>query len=74
MSTRAEDYTILVGVDRVTDEYVAVVREFPGLSWVADSKTDAAAGLMAMLNDLLADMHANGESVPEPSGPHLVPA
>lgn len=62
----ADDYSILVGRDRDTKEYVAVVREFPSLSWVADSRIDAAAGLRAILSDILGDMYDHHEDVPAP--------
>lgn len=71
MTVRAEDYRILVGRDRVTREYVAVVREFPSLSWVADSKVDAAAGLIAVLRDVIEDMESSGERIPSPNSPLL---
>lgn len=74
MSIRAEDFTILVGLDREAGEYVAVVREFPSLSWVADAKVEAAAGLIRVLDDVLRDMESSGEPIPEPGAPHLVPA
>lgn len=74
MSIHAEDFTILVGRDSAAGEYVAVLREFPSLSWVADTKVEAAAGLIRMLDEVLTDMAASGEPIPEPSAPHLIPA
>jgi len=61
-----DDYSLLVGRDRETKEYVAVVREFPSLSWVADSRVAAAAGLRHVLADILRDMYDHGEDVPAP--------
>lgn len=74
MNTRAEDYSILVGLDPVSNEYVAIVCEFPGFSWVAATKERAIAGARALLTDILADMIAEGEAVPAPATPHLIPA
>lgn len=61
-----DDYAILVGRDGDTQEYVAVVREFPSLSWVAGTRIDAAAGLRNVLSEILVDMYESGEDVPGP--------
>lgn len=61
-----EDYAILVGRDRDTQEFVAVVREFPSLSWVAATRAAAAAGLRELLYEIIQDMYEQGEDVPTP--------
>lgn len=61
-----DDYAMLVGRERETQEFVAVVREFPSLSWIADSRVDAAAGLRRLLGQILDDMYEQGEDVPTP--------
>lgn len=66
MRYRCDDYLILVGRDRASNEFVAVVREFPSLSWIADTRVAAAAGLRRLLADILDDMYEHGESVPAP--------
>lgn len=66
MRHSVNEYAVLVGVDRETREFVAVVREFPSLSWVAGSRIDAAAGLRSVLTDVLEDMYEHGEDVPAP--------
>lgn len=66
MRYSVDDYSMLVGQDRDTKEYVAVVREFPSLSWVADSRIEAAAGLRGVLEAVLDDMYEQGEDVPAP--------
>lgn len=66
MQHRADDYTILVGRESGTDEFVALVREFPSLSWVAESRVEAAIGLRHLLGDILTDMYQQGEDVPTP--------
>jgi hypothetical protein len=66
MRYRVDDYAMLVGRDRETQEFVAVVREFPSLSWVAESRVDAAVGLRSLLGDILDDMYSQGEDVPTP--------
>jgi hypothetical protein len=63
----ARDYTVQTGRDRVTGEYVAIVNEFPSLSWVsAISRGLAASGLRELLDDVLDDMYEEGEDVPAP--------
>ena len=66
MRYSVDDYSMLVGVDRDTKEYVAVVREFPSLSWIAGTRVDAAAGLRGVLQAVLDDMYEHGEDVPAP--------
>ena len=66
MRYSVDDYSMLVGVDRDTKEYVAVVREFPSLSWIAETRVDAAAGLRGVLQAVLDDMYEHGEDVPAP--------
>lgn len=66
MRYRVPDYAILVGRDQGSQEFLAVIREFPSLSWVADSRVDAAAGLRRLLGDVLDDMYDQGEDVPAP--------
>ncbi|MDD7944558.1 hypothetical protein PUW79_07940 [Microbacterium sp. NE2HP2] len=63
----ARDYDVQTGRDRETGEYVAIVKEFPSLSWVSEyNRVLAASGLRDLLNDVLEDMYANGEDVPRP--------
>lgn len=66
MRHTVDDYVVLVGRDRESREFVAIVREFPSLSWVGDSRIEAAAGLRAVLESVLTDMYENGEDVPGP--------
>lgn len=63
----ARDYTVQTGRDRITGEYVAIVKEFPSLSWVSSiSRGLAAAGLRELLDTVLDDMYTDGEEVPAP--------
>jgi predicted RNase H-like HicB family nuclease len=62
----AEDYDIYVGRDRLTAEYVAIVREFPSLSWVSVDRKLAAVGMRDLLAEVLADMYEDGDPVPAP--------
>jgi len=68
MRYNAQDYSILVGRDRVTGEFVAIVREFPSLSWVSEvNRSLAAQGMRGLLADVLADIYADGEVPPAPA-------
>lgn len=47
-------------------EFVATCLEFPSLSWLAPTQTEALRGLEQVVNDVLADMVDQGEKVPVP--------
>lgn len=59
-------YTYRVTWSTEDDEYVATCLEFPSLSWLAESRSDAIDGLEALVADVVQDMQGNGEAVPEP--------
>ena len=48
------------------NEFVALCAEFPGLSWLGAVQAEALAGMVALVEQTVADMEANGELVPEP--------
>lgn len=39
--------------------------ELPSLSWVADTRTEAFEGIQRLVEEVIADLEANGEPVPE---------
>lgn len=47
-------------------EYVATCVEFPSLSWLAESQIEALQGLDSLVAEVIADLTANGETVPQP--------
>ncbi len=47
-------------------EFVATVVEFPSLSWLDPDQVEALRGVEALVEQVIADMAAEGESVPEP--------
>ena len=47
-------------------EYVGLCAEFPSLSWLASSPEEVLAGIRAVVAEVVADMQANSETVPEP--------
>ncbi len=59
-------YSVSYSVD--DDGFVATVAEFPSLSWIAEERRVAEDGLVALVEEVLADMEQSGESVPEPFG------
>jgi predicted RNase H-like HicB family nuclease len=48
------------------EEYLGLCAEFPGLSWPAATPEDALAGIRQVVVDVVVDMEANGETLPEP--------
>lgn len=62
----AAHYTYRVTWSAEDGEYVATCLEFPSLSWLAESRSDAIDGLERLVADVVEDMAANGEMVPEP--------
>lgn len=47
-------------------EFVATCVEFPSLSWLAPSQVAALQGLESLVGDVLADLQAEGEEMPQP--------
>lgn len=61
-----EHYTYRVTWSKEDGEYVGLCAEFPSLSWLDETMTDALSGIVTLVNDVIADMLVNDESVPEP--------
>lgn len=47
-------------------EHVGLCAEFPSLSWLAPTQAEALEGIRQIVADVVADMKANGEPVPQP--------
>ncbi|WP_321806006.1 type II toxin-antitoxin system HicB family antitoxin [Burkholderia sp. BCC1993] len=47
-------------------EHVGLCAEFPSLSWLDQTPEGALAGVRRLVADVVRDMTANGEKVPEP--------
>ena len=62
----ATHYTYRVAWSAEDGEHVATVAEFPSLSWLAPSPVEALAGLADVVRDVIADLAASGEPIPEP--------
>ncbi len=64
---RKEDlYTYRVTWSEDDREFIGLCAEFPGLSWLAASPVTALEGIRKVVAEVLRDMEANGEDVPEP--------
>lgn len=64
MSTRHYNYRISWSVE--DKEYIGLCTEFPSLSWLSADMGEALVGINRLVQDVVADMQENGESVPEP--------
>ena len=59
-------YTYRVTWSREDNEYVGLCAEFPSLSWLAGTQEEALRGIREVVADVIVDMKANNEAVPEP--------
>ncbi|ODP31152.1 MULTISPECIES: type II toxin-antitoxin system HicB family antitoxin [Pandoraea] len=51
-------------------EHVGLCAEFPSLSWLDKTPEGALDGIRSTVTEVVADMRANGEKVPEPLAEH----
>jgi predicted HicB family RNase H-like nuclease len=58
-------YTYRVTWSPEDDEHVGLCAEFPALSWLAPSPEKALAGIRRVVNEVVAEMRAAGEAIPE---------
>ncbi len=61
-----EHYTYRVTWSEDDKEYVGLCAEFPSLSHLDDSHINAMQGILGLVQDVVEDMHASGETVPVP--------
>ena len=59
-------YTYRVTWSPEDDEHVGLCLEFPSLSWLAATSEEAFAGICGLVQEVLADMKASEEPLPEP--------
>ena len=62
----SDHYTYRVTWSDEDQEYVGLCAEFPGLSWLAVSPEAALRGVRRVVADVVEEMNASGEVVPEP--------
>jgi len=61
-----DKYTYRVTWSAEDGEYVGLCAEFPGLSWLAKTQADALTGIKDVVRELIQDMQAGNEVVPQP--------
>ena len=66
MKTKKSDrYTYRVTWSEQDQEHVGLCAEFPSLSWLAASPEAALRGIRTVVAEVVEDMQANGEAIPE---------
>ena len=66
MKTKKSDrYTYRVTWSEQDQEHVGLCAEFPSLSWLASSPEAALRGIRTVVAEVVTDMQANGEAIPE---------
>ncbi len=66
MAIKNDHYTYRVTWSADDNEHVGLCVEFPSLSWLADTPEAALKGIRNVVADVIKDMRANKEKVPEP--------
>ena len=66
MPIKNDHYTYRVTWSTDDEEYVGLCTEFPSLSWVASTPEAALKGIRNVVADVVKDMQANNEKIPEP--------
>jgi predicted HicB family RNase H-like nuclease len=66
MPIKNDHYTYRVTWSADDEEYVGLCTEFPSLSWVASTPEAALKGIRNVVADVVEDMQANNEKIPEP--------
>ena len=65
-ASHADKYTYRVIWSEEDREHVGLCAEFPSLSHLAPSVSEALNGIVALVADIVADMRASGEPPPPP--------
>jgi len=65
MALQNDRYTYRVTWSEDDAEYVGLCAEFPSLSWLSATPEAALKGIRKMVADIIQDMEANKEVVPE---------
>ena len=66
MALTNDRYTYRVTWSEDDNEYVGLCAEFPSFSWLAHTPETALKGIRKLVDDVVKDMHASQEMVPEP--------
>ena len=65
-SLSLDHYTYRVTWSPEDGEHVGLCIEFPSLSWLAETPEEALAGVRQVVSEVVSDLEASGEPVPEP--------
>ena len=66
MALKNDRYTYRVTWSEDDNEYVGLCAEFPSLSWLARSTEAALKGIRKLVADVVKDMSASEEAIPDP--------
>jgi len=66
MPLRNDHYTYRVTWSEEDNEYVGLCAEFPSLSWLSKTPESALKGIRNVVAEIINDMKANGEEIPQP--------
>ena len=66
MAPKDDRYTYRVTWSEDDSEHVGLCAEFPSLSWLAPTPEESLKGVRGVVADVVSDMEANGEPLPEP--------
>lgn len=66
MALKNDRYTYRVTWSEEDQEYVGLCAELPSLSWLASTPEAALKGIRRVVAEVVADLTANDEPVPEP--------
>ena len=66
MALKNDRYTYRVTWSKEDHEYVGLCAEFPRLSWLASTPEAALRGIRKVVAQVVADLEATGELLPEP--------
>lgn len=58
-------YTYRVTWSQEDGEHIGLCAEFPSLSWLAPTPEKALAGIRRVVDEIVADMQATGEPIPD---------
>ena len=62
----ADHYTYRVTWSADDQEHLGLCTEFPSLSWLAATPEEALSGIRSIVHEVIDDLRANAEPVPEP--------
>jgi predicted RNase H-like HicB family nuclease len=66
MTLKNDQYTYRVTWSEEDGQYIRLCVEFPSLSWLSATPEAALKGIRTVVAEIVQDMQANAESVPEP--------